>query len=184
MIEGVNPFTFLEVVVEPRLTDQKAYYMIADPAVLDGLEIRASGRIRRASAVLSELGFSSDGIRYKIRDDFGCGVVEHRGWQKRSRRIGSFQCQHYRDLDDLQQQLIKLNRARASGMLSVEYCANGISRKVQYKTDREMQTAQIDMQRRIAVLSGNRDVRTIRLEGSKGLREGRDKSEIGRTYYD
>ena len=69
-------------------------------------------------------------------------------------------------------------------MLSVEYLANGISRKVQFKTDREMQTAQIDMQRRIAVLSGNRDVRTIRLEGSKGLREGRDELEIGRTYYD
>ena len=26
VIEGVNPFTFLEIVVEPRLTDQKAYY--------------------------------------------------------------------------------------------------------------------------------------------------------------
>lgn len=87
-------------------------------------------------------------------------------------------------LDDLQQQLIKLNRARASGMLSVEYTANGINRKVAFKTDREMQTAQLDLQRRIVVLSGNLDVRTIRIEGSKGLREGRDKSEIGRTYYD
>ena len=78
------------------------------------------------------------------------------------------------NLTTLQSQLDKLNAARATGMLSVEYLANGVSRKISYKTDREMNAAVQDLQRRIAALQGNTS-RTVVVTTSKGLGDRDDR---------
>lgn len=72
------------------------------------------------------------------------------------------------DLATLLAQLEALNAARASGLSVVSYMANGVSRSSTYKSDIEMQGAQLDLQRRIAALQGA-GARTIRLATSKGL---------------
>jgi hypothetical protein len=71
-------------------------------------------------------------------------------------------------VDDLLIQLDKLRRARATGMLTVSYLGNGISRSVTWKSDREMQTAIQDLERRIAAMQGGGN-RNIRVSSSKGL---------------
>ena len=70
--------------------------------------------------------------------------------------------------DELQIQLDKLRRARASGILTVTYVGNGIQRSVTHKSDREMQTAIQDLERRIAAMRSGSN-RTIRISSSKGL---------------
>jgi hypothetical protein len=72
--------------------------------------------------------------------------------------------------DDLLLQLDKLRKARASGILTVTYLGNGTSRSVTWKSDRELNAAIQDLERRIAAMqSGNN--RTIRVSSSKGLGE-------------
>ncbi len=74
-------FAFLSLVVEPRLTDAKAYYLAADPESIEGLEYcYLENEI--GPQVFSEVGFDVDGIRFKVRLDFGGGWVEHRGFWK------------------------------------------------------------------------------------------------------
>jgi hypothetical protein len=77
-------------------------------------------------------------------------------------------------VDELTIQLDKLRKARASGILTVAYVGNGISRSVTHKSDREMQTAIQDLERRIAALQGGGN-RTIRVSSSKGLVNDRDR---------
>jgi hypothetical protein len=74
-------FAFLSLIVEPRLTSATAWYLIADPASIDGLEYAYLAG-EEGPQVFSELGFDTDGISYKIREDFGCGWAEPRGWWK------------------------------------------------------------------------------------------------------
>jgi hypothetical protein len=71
-------------------------------------------------------------------------------------------------LADLQDQLVKLNRARASGTRSISYVANGTSRTVEFRSDIEMQGAQNDLMKRISAMQGNAS-RTIKISSSKGL---------------
>ncbi|ROT99078.1 prohead protease/major capsid protein fusion protein [Histidinibacterium lentulum] len=79
--ENVNPFSFLELVVEPRLTDPDAWYVAADPARIDGLEY-AYLEGAPGPQIETRQGFEVDGVQMKARLDFGCGWVEHRGWFK------------------------------------------------------------------------------------------------------
>jgi hypothetical protein len=78
-VGNVNPFTYLDVVVEPRLVSSTRWYLVADPALIDGLEYAylngAPGPVTE-----SEVGFKTDGISIKTRLDFGAGFVEWRGW--------------------------------------------------------------------------------------------------------
>ena len=53
---------------------------------------------------------------------------------------------------ELSAQLETLNAARASGVRTVSYQANGVNRSVEYRSDREMAMAQMDIERRIAAL--------------------------------
>jgi Caudovirus prohead serine protease len=78
---NVNPFAFLNVIVEPRLSDAKAWYLVADPATIDGLEYAYLAG-EEGPQTFSREGWSSDGIEYKIREDFGAGWSEPRGYWK------------------------------------------------------------------------------------------------------
>jgi phage major head subunit gpT-like protein len=76
---NVNPFAYLNLVVEPRLVNATRWYLVADPALIDGLEYAylsgAPGPVTE-----SQVGFNTDGISIKTRLDFGAGFVEWRGW--------------------------------------------------------------------------------------------------------
>lgn len=73
----VNTFTgALSIIVEPRLP-AGAWYMVADPAIA-GLEYAyLEGE---QPQVISEAGFSIDGVRHRVRLDFGGGWIDHRAW--------------------------------------------------------------------------------------------------------
>lgn len=76
-----NPFSFLSIVVEPRLASATGWYLVADPAVIEGLEY-AHLEGEPGPQTFSEVGFDVDGIRFKIRLDFGGAFVEPRGWYR------------------------------------------------------------------------------------------------------
>ncbi len=76
---NVNPFAFLNVIVAPRLSDAKKWWLVADPATIDGLSfVYLAGE--EGPQTFSEIGFDVDGIKYKIREDFGAGWDEPRGF--------------------------------------------------------------------------------------------------------
>lgn len=74
-----NPFAKLEMTVEPRLTSETQWFVVADPAYIDGLEYAylegASG-----PQIESRAGFDIDGTQIKVRLDYGAGWIDHRGW--------------------------------------------------------------------------------------------------------
>lgn len=76
---NVNPFAFLDLIVEPRLTNATRWYLAADPALIDGLEFAFLAG-SPGPQIETRAGFEVDGVAIKVRDDFGCGFVEHRGW--------------------------------------------------------------------------------------------------------
>lgn len=71
-------------------------------------------------------------------------------------------------VEELQAQLVVLNKARASGVRTVSYQANGVNCSVEYRSDIEMRNAQMDLQQRIAALQG-RWRRTVLISTNKGL---------------
>ncbi len=78
--DDVNPFSGkLSLVVEPRLTDAKRWYVSADAASIDGLEF---SHLEGQEGVQTETraGFEVDGVRVRARVDFGAGFVDWRGW--------------------------------------------------------------------------------------------------------
>lgn len=74
-------------------------------------------------------------------------------------------------LTELQDQLTTLNRARAKGIRSISYQANGILRTTEFRSDTELREAQNDLQRRIAAMQGGGS-RTVKISSSKGLDHG------------
>ncbi|HEY8127753.1 MAG TPA: prohead protease/major capsid protein fusion protein, partial [Hyphomicrobium sp.] len=77
--QGVNPFVAkLQVVVDPRLTGT-AWYLAADSSEIDGLEY-AYLEGAAGPQITSELGFQVDGVRFRIRLDFGGAFVDWRSW--------------------------------------------------------------------------------------------------------
>lgn len=79
--EDVNPFGNLRLAVEPRLTDTGAWYVAADPAVIDGLEY-AYLEGAPGPQIETRQGFEVDGVQMKVRLDFGCGWTDWRGWYR------------------------------------------------------------------------------------------------------
>jgi len=77
----VNPFAGLTLLVEPRLATADTWYVVADPASIDGLEYcfleGAEG-----PQIETRNGFEVDGVQIRVRLDFGAGWVDHRGWQR------------------------------------------------------------------------------------------------------
>ncbi len=80
----VNPFSGrLEVVVEPRLdaVSATAWYLAGDPAVIDGLEYAYLEQANGPEFFIRE-GWDVDGVEFKIRLDFGAGLLDWRGFFK------------------------------------------------------------------------------------------------------
>ncbi|MDR0542463.1 MAG: Mu-like prophage major head subunit gpT family protein [Dysgonamonadaceae bacterium] len=75
----VNVFTnAFTIIVEPRLTDPDAWYMLADPNAIDGLYyayLEGNETLR----VNNEDDFNTDSMKYAVRGDFGTAVVDYRG---------------------------------------------------------------------------------------------------------
>lgn len=78
-VDDVNPFSRLTLIVEPRLTDTKRWYVAADPATIDGLEFAYLAGAPGPQTE-SQAGFKVDGVEVKVRLDYGAGFVDHRGW--------------------------------------------------------------------------------------------------------
>jgi hypothetical protein len=78
-IDDVQPFRLTQI-VEPRLSGN-SWYVIADPAQIDGLEY---GYLEGEPGpqLSSQVGFKIDGVELKVRLDFGAGFVDHRGWYR------------------------------------------------------------------------------------------------------
>ncbi|SDL09184.1 prohead protease/major capsid protein fusion protein [Paracoccus chinensis] len=76
-----NPFTGLTLIVEPRLTSQTRWYLVADPALSDGLEY-AYLEGAAGPQIDTRTGFEIDGVEVKVRLDFGAGWIDHRAWQR------------------------------------------------------------------------------------------------------
>lgn len=77
--EDANVFTNLQLVVDPRLTSASRWYLAADPAQVDGMEF-AYLEGEAGPQIESRNGFEVDGVQIKVRLDFGCGWIDHRGW--------------------------------------------------------------------------------------------------------
>ena len=55
------------------------WYLVADPAQIDGLEF-AYLASEPGPQVDTQTGFRVDGVEVKVRLDFGAGFVDWRGW--------------------------------------------------------------------------------------------------------
>ncbi|MGE0042401.1 MAG: hypothetical protein AB7H88_08195 [Vicinamibacterales bacterium] len=80
----INPFSSeLEVVVDPRLdaSSATAWYLAADPAVIDTLEYAYLDDAPGPQYAARE-GFDIMGVEMRVSLDFGCGVLDWRGLVK------------------------------------------------------------------------------------------------------
>jgi len=81
-VGDVNPFSKkLTLVVEPRLTDAKAWYVAASTGEIEGIEY-AHLEGEEGPQIETEQGFDIDGMRIKVRLDFGAAFIEWRSWFK------------------------------------------------------------------------------------------------------
>jgi hypothetical protein len=76
--DDVNVFDFLELVVEPRLISATRWYLCSDPALLPCLEFAYLAGAPGPQTE-TEVGFMVDGVRIKVRLDYGAGFIEWRG---------------------------------------------------------------------------------------------------------
>ncbi|SFI08225.1 prohead protease/major capsid protein fusion protein [Albimonas pacifica] len=79
--DDVNTHTNLSVIVEPRFTSATAWYLVASPSEIDGLEF-AYLEGAPGPQIESRNGFEVDGVQIKVRLDFGAGFVDWRGWYR------------------------------------------------------------------------------------------------------
>lgn len=68
-----------DIVVEPRFESATRWYVVADPATIDGLEY-AYLEGEPGVQIETKAGFEVDGVQVKARVDFGAGFVDWRGW--------------------------------------------------------------------------------------------------------
>lgn len=80
-VEDVNPFQNLTLLVDPRLSDPQKWYVVADPATIDGLEY-AYLEGAPGPQIETRAGFEVDGVQIKVRLDFGAGWIDYRGWHR------------------------------------------------------------------------------------------------------
>ena len=71
----------------PELTDANDWYMIADPSLMDTIEIGFMDDMREPELFIEDnpsagSGFSADKIRYKIRHVYGGAVLDFRGFYR------------------------------------------------------------------------------------------------------
>lgn len=77
----MNPFGKLVLLVEPRLSVAKRWYVVADPASAEGLEY-AYLEGAPGPQIETRAGFEVDGVQTRIRLDFGAGWTDHRAWHR------------------------------------------------------------------------------------------------------
>ncbi|MCC5996499.1 MAG: Mu-like prophage major head subunit gpT family protein [Oceanicaulis sp.] len=76
----VNPFGGkLELLVEARLSSAIRWFVVADPARLEGLEY-AYLQGSEGPQTETRAGFEVDGVEVKVRLDFGGGFTDYRSW--------------------------------------------------------------------------------------------------------
>jgi HK97 family phage prohead protease len=76
----VNPFGgALDLLVEARLSSPAQWYLVADPAVIEGLEY-AYLQGEEGPQIETRAGFEVDGIEVKVRLDFGAAFIDWRSW--------------------------------------------------------------------------------------------------------
>jgi hypothetical protein len=81
-VAGVNPFGGkLEILVEQRLTDTASWYVVGDPALIDGLEYSYLQGFEGPQTE-SRAGFEVDGVEVKVRLDYGAAFIDWRNWYK------------------------------------------------------------------------------------------------------
>ncbi|MCH4541522.1 Mu-like prophage major head subunit gpT family protein [Ochrobactrum sp. A-1] len=81
-IADVNPLAGkLQVVVEPRLTDPDASWLVAAPSKMDGA-VRVYLQGQEAPFTDSRIDFNTDAVQFKIRHPFGLGWLEWRSWTR------------------------------------------------------------------------------------------------------
>jgi hypothetical protein len=80
----VNTFAgAFTLIVEPRLTDSKAWYLVVDKSQAPGFEYAyLSGAA--GPQIESENSFDTFAIKYRVWFDLGGGWLDHRGWYKNS----------------------------------------------------------------------------------------------------
>lgn len=69
-----------DIVVDPRLTDVNAWYMVADPELVQGLVyayLQGEGL-----HIENQVDFDNDTVVTKARLDFDCNIWDYRGWYK------------------------------------------------------------------------------------------------------
>ncbi len=77
--EDVNVFAgAFDVIVEPRLTDPAAWYLMADPYTVDSLYY-AYLEGNEGLRVDSSEEFKTDSMDYAVRGDFGAAAIDYRG---------------------------------------------------------------------------------------------------------
>ncbi len=75
----VNPFSGkLTLIVEPRLKDQTAWYLAADPDQFSGVEY-AYLEGQEGPRLEQRTGFDVDGTEFKVAEDFGAAILDYRG---------------------------------------------------------------------------------------------------------
>ncbi|MGU3538119.1 prohead protease/major capsid protein fusion protein [Methylobacterium sp. A54F] len=79
-IANANPFSKLVVIVEARLP-AGGWYLSADPAVMPALEY-AYLEGEEGPQIVTQAGFDVDGVRFRVRLDFGGGWIDWRGWYR------------------------------------------------------------------------------------------------------
>lgn len=83
-VAEVNPLAAkLQLIVDSRLSAKSAtaWYVVSDPNAIDGLVyLYLDGA--PGPQVSSKVGFEIDGTMIKVRIDFGCGFIDHRGWYR------------------------------------------------------------------------------------------------------
>jgi len=77
-------YGLLEVISVPQFTDTNNWYLMADPALIEGLEVGfVGGRDAPELLVQDEPAagqvFTNDQISYKVRWEFGAGWLDYRG---------------------------------------------------------------------------------------------------------
>jgi hypothetical protein len=74
-----NPFfKKLEAVIDPALSLATGWYLATDPAMFDTVEVGYLGGVQTPT-LETQNGWTVDGVEYKVRIDFGCKALDHRG---------------------------------------------------------------------------------------------------------
>jgi hypothetical protein len=74
---NANPFSFLTLIVEPRLTNTTRWYLFGDPARNDTFVYSyLSGA--EGPQIETQAGFYRNGVETRVSEDFGCGWLDYR----------------------------------------------------------------------------------------------------------